>query len=520
MKKTLLFCFLAFFGLTQASFAAAEFKGASLEQSNMGMPAVPYKVLLSQQNARVFAQSNVRLLEAHGQKVFELPIPKNATDITLTLPMVNGKSQGTIRAFSTELAAPFKPMGTQEKLRITLESRADSLSGSIAALISKNNAIYNPIVEMPAQEAVAAMEKVLPELAMIETRLASTRRELQNIKNLISQLSDKTPMSKKLVVVVDSPLADKAPLHVMYSYTLNGSSWTPMYTISANSAQNTINVQLIAKITQNSDMDWNNTQIELSTAAGNAQSPAPIRPWVISERPERQARNAEVMMMASPTAMNKATSDGIAFAENSALANWSIQKSLTIPEGETNVILHEQQASIALERVARPSSYSRNGKSAQVWLSAEFDFKNTFFPQGEADYLLDGVSVGQGVFAPTSKKTTLFFGADPLVNVEIAKNIRKSGQDGIIQKEQTYTWNWTYTVQNQRSKEVAVRIEEPQTQLGNEKMSVSYTDKPQAKKGPDNTFIWTLKVPAKGSQKLERTITVKAPKDMKVFLDR
>ncbi len=523
MNKIYIFLTCALLCCTSLSFAAEKkestFPGASVEESMVGIPAVPYKVILTQHNARVFAQSKLRLLEAHGQKVFELPLPKGASDVKLSLPLVNGKSQGSIRAFSLEPANPFKPMGTLEKLRVTFESKADSLSGSIATLIAQYNAIYDPISKLPPQEAKASMEKVLPDLALLQTRLEAARRELKHVQSRVRLLEDKTPMSQKMVVVVDSPLVHKAVLHVMYSYTLNDSKWTPSYTISANAADNSIDVQLMGKIVQNSDMDWNNTRIELSLAAGNDQAPAPLRPWIISEQNPQMRSRSNAMEMAMP--MLAKAEGGVSLQENTALANYVIEKKLTIPEGETFVALHEQRFNLPLERVARPSAYGRQGgQDGRVWLSAKVDLKNAFLPQGQADYFLDGVNVGQGVFTPEGQSANLFFGADTLVSVDIVKNVRKSGQDGIIQKEQTWTWNWTYTVYNQRKMPVKVRIEEPEIQLGNDKMSVTYVDKPKAQKGAAHTLFWDINVPAKGSQKVERSVTVKAPKDMKVFLDR
>ncbi len=518
----LLGCFFNLHPLTTAN-AAEKFQGADVNESSFGIPAVPYRVVLSQNNARIFAQSKVHLLEAHGQKVFELPLPKDATAIELTLPKVNGESQGTIVSYSAEVADPFRPMGTLEKLRITFESKADSLSGSIAALIAKNNAIYDPIVKLPPDEARAAMEKALPDLALIETRLQSAKRELQHIKNRMAMLKDKTPLSKKLVVVIDSELKDKTELHVMYAYTLEDSKWTPMYSISANSEKNTIDVQLRAHIKQNSDMDWNNTRIELSTAAGDVQSPGELRSWVIAERNNMQRDSApNVMMMSSPGNLRaKSSNESFSFQQNTALASWVLQKNITIAEGETTLILHEQHIKRELERIARPSNYGpRGAEDGRVWLSAEVDFKNAFLPQGKADYFLDGVAVGQNMLTPESTGTTLFFGADPLVNVDIAKTVRKSGQDGIIQREQTWVWKWTFTVYNQRKTSVKVRIEEPETQAAHEKIRVLYADSPRATKGPDNTLVWNVSVPADGKQKVERSITVKAPKDMNIFLDR
>ncbi len=479
------------------------------QRNTLGIPSVPHKVILNYENTRAFAKSNLKIIDHHGRKALVLPLPKQASNIQLTLPDNNG----TLLAWQTEKAMPYKPQGFMEKQRITYESMAHSLAGALTSLHAQYDALLDPIAKLPPLEAAQAMKKAQPTFALIGTRMQSAQNELDLANARAALFKDGIPLSQQLVIGIDTDLAVGQTILLDYSYTLEGSFWRPTYVIDANSTTNTINFKLMAQITQNSDLDWNNTDIQLSTARGNGQNPPPVQPWIVSEQDERIMYSAEAprAMMAKSQMADNAMAGG--FADDSTLAVWTLKKNVPVPEGNTTFILEEQNLNTALERMARPSSYSGGGK---VWLTASYDLKGKFLPMGNISYLLDGVPVGEGVFETKKDVMSLYFGVDPLVSIDIKKDIRKSDVEGLISKEKIWNYGWTYTVINKRPQELVVRIEEPQTQLSHKDMSVSYQDKPAATKGPDETFIWDIKVPAKGQSVLTRAITVKAPKEMSV----
>ncbi len=484
-------------------------KVSGLPQDNvLGIPSVPYKVIVNYNNTRAFASSKLKIIDHHGRKVLVLPLPKQASNVQLALP----DGRATLVAWQTEKAMPYKPQGFMEKQRITYESMAHSLGGALTSLHAQYDALLEPIAKLPPQEAAEAMKKAQPTLALIGTRMHSAQRELDMANARAELFKDGIPLSQQLVIGIDTDLAIGQLVRVEYSYTLAGSFWRPTYIIDANSSANTINFKLMAQITQNSDLDWDNTEIQLSTASGTDQNPPSVQPWVVRERAEMAMYSAE-----APRAMvaKRGLADNAigSFVDDSTLAVWTLKKNMPVPEGETTFILEEQNLNTPLERMARPSSYGGGNK---VWLSAAYDLKGKFMPAGDISYLLDGVPVGQGIFETKKDSMSLYFGVDPLVSVEIKKDIRKSDVEGLISKENTWNYNWTYTVVNKRPQELNVRIEEPQTQLSHKTMSVIYKDSLPATKGPDETFIWKLEVPAKGQSVLTRAITIKAPKDMPV----
>ncbi len=474
-------------------------------------PATPYKVVLNQQNARAFAQSTVRIEDLSGQKTLYITLPKNASDVQLHIP----DGDASLMAWQVFTDLPFAAQSAQEIARQQRQNSLDTLEGTLSALYAHYNSLYEPVLLLTPAEAKSAMEAVLPELSRIATKIEQVKREKELLQQSLSAMKGATKASQKLAVTIDSKKAVGSEIRLAYSYTLNDSKWTPVYTVNANSEANTINFKLMAHITQQSDLDWNATEIEFSTSDGNEQSPPPVNPWIVRKRGEEQVMMSRAAYdgyaeMAAP-AMKSSNAIGDFNGENT-LTTWTLAKKISLPAGETTLILQEETLKAPLQRIARPSAY--NG--TKVWLSAKHKLISPFLPVGQTTYLLDNIPVGEGFFAIKNEEMQFFFGVDPLVSVDVKKDIRKSAEDGIISKDNVWTWGWTYTVLNKRNQAVQVRLEEPETQLSDKAMSVTYKDSPAATKEAEHLFIWNLTIPAQGQSVVKRSVTVKAPKDMPV----
>ncbi len=474
--------------------------------------AVPYKVVLNQSNARAFAQNSVNIVDMAGQKTLFLALPANATQVQLHFP----DGDASLVAWQEQQGLPLTTHSAHEAERLQTEKMLASLQATLNGLHAQYNALYEPALLLKPAEAQAAMAKALPQLNKLSLRIEEVNKEMELTKNHLASLGKAVQASKKLTIAIESKKAIGSALRLTYSYTLNDSQWQPMYTISADSKANTVNFKLMARITQKSAMDWNNTEVEFSTMQGNEQAPPAVQPWVVS-KVEKQARTynmpANGMMLSKSASMDESMG---AFNPDSAVATWTLNKKIRIPQGQTTLVLQEETLKAPLERIARPSGY--NG--TKVWLSAKHALISPFLPMGQATYLLDNVPVGESPLVVKDEQMQFFFGVDPLVYVDVKKALRKSDEDGIINKERIFTWNWTYTVINKRAQAVQVRLEEPETQLSDKAMTVQYTDQPTASKGPNETLVWDITVPAKGQSVVKRSVTVKAPKDMPIYPGR
>ncbi len=481
-----------------------------------GIPSLPYRAIMNQQNTQVYAECMAKVVMAiEKEKVLELPFPKHAENIQIFLPKHKGKDQGQVLSWIIEKGMPYKPQGSVEKTRITYESMHDALAGSLAILHAQRDALVDELKKKSNVLDPKFTGKLNPNLALIGTRISSAERELAFAKQRAEQYKDGIPQRQQLVVRINTPVAVGEEVFVAYTYTLPNSFWKPVYIIDANSKTNTVDVQLLAQVEQNSDLDWFKVQLELTTAQGNDRDPQPIYPWIVrqsqGEAMYAKSRMAPQAMMAG----NMANDSMPSFSQDSAMARWTIDSFPKLVEGKTMIKLNQETWNTALQRIARPTSSAN-----KVWLSAKQNINSSFYPAGEATFLLDGVVTGQGIFEPKNNEAQLFFGVDPLVTVETKDKQRKSAEKGLIDKDQTWTWTWNYSIENKRNTPVTVRIEEPQTQVEDAKMSITYNDVPKPEQGPEKTFIWTVDAKAESTSIIKRSITLKAPKDMKINLGR
>ncbi len=507
-------------GIAQAAEAGLQVQAGVKNKEGFSnyIPAMPHTVVLNQQNAHVFAKTSLPIIVAHGRKVVVLPLPKGARDVELSL--AKNVKQSKLLSWVTEYTVPFAPQGSLEKQRVTFESMHDSLQGALTTLRAEEAFILHKLEEAKEESSDKIFAELRPRLALVGTRISSAQREISYAAKRAEALKDAYPHGKQLVIHVDTPLKKDEKLALEYSYVLDGAYWRPKYSINANTATNTIDVSLKAEIVQNSDLDWENIRLELSTAAGDAQSPMPLRPWIVSKEQREarayggMARDGIVMSMSAENSM-AAKRSAPSFDDGSTIAHWLIEKTPKIPEGNTTVLLTNYTWKSPLERVTRPAQ-----DNGIVWISAKHKLDGNFLPMGEAVYKLDGMTVGKDVLSPVGDTLQMYFGADPLVRVETKRDTRKSGEEGIINKQQHYNFGWVYTLYNKRSSAVTVKLEEPMTELEDAAMSVTYEDTPKPEQGPDKTFIWKLSVPAKGEAKVDRKVTITAPADMRIWLGR
>ena len=86
-------------------------------------------------------------------------------------------------------------------------------------------------------------------------------------------------------------------------------------------------------------------------------------------------------------------------------------------------------------------------------------------------------------------------------------------------KRQTRDWKWTIEVTNSHTQPVAVRVEDPEPQIGDSAIEVKVVAKP-APVVKDHVNMWNLTVPASGKSVIDYTVEASAPEDMRLIYGR
>ena len=105
------------------------------------------------------------------------------------------------------------------------------------------------------------------------------------------------------------------------------------------------------------------------------------------------------------------------------------------------------------------------------------------------------------------------------VTVDMKQDLRQSGSKGFVGKRQTRDWKWTIEVTNSHTQPVAVRVEDPEPQIGDSAIEVKVVAKP-APVVKDHVNTWNLTVPASGKSVIDYTVEASAPEDMRLIYGR
>ena len=222
----------------------------------------------------------------------------------------------------------------------------------------------------------------------------------------------------------------------------------------------------------------------------------------------------QAAMDAAPNMMMKAAPP-VDVREMATFAAWDLG-ARTVPAGRPVLFeLARGDWKASFVRLARPGY---GGKAA--WLMAEVRLPEAVdWPHGPAQYSVDGLPVGAGTFALSGDHEDMFFGRDSRVTVDMKQDLRQSGSKGFVGKRQTRDWKWTIEVTNSHTQPVAVRVEDPEPQIGDSAIEVKVVAKP-APVVKDHVNTWNLTVPASGKSVIDYTVEASAPEDMRLIYGR
>ena len=475
----------------------------------------PEEVLLTPRHARVLVTAKANVSREGDVPVCAILLPNEAQDFALSPA---NPDEAPLSWHMERVALPAAMDSALALRRAAVVERMDALNGQIRAtqtLIDLWSTIPTEPLDTDEIDARATeLAKRLPEATL------TLARQEHALKALEAELADLPESPQTAQRVVLRLREGQQALTLRYAYTLPRCGWQPIYSIDATA--NGIRLRMDANITQYSGTDWKNTRLTLLTRADTPREPQQLRPWYIRElkhspralQRDRAAEPAAEMALAKPMPMAAAAP---VYTESETQASWTLAQA-NLPEGVTRLAVLHEMWNDPVQRIARPAQ--RSGLTSQdnspVWINAKHIFTGTPLPAGQAEYFLDGSVVGSGPFTPKGDAVTLFFGADPLLSVQAAKDTRVTGTSGIINKRQTYTWGWRYTVTNQRATPMAVRIEEAAPQVTDTAMTCSITSEPPAKRGEDHTVYWDVTVPARGKTEVRYAVSATAPQDMQL----
>lgn len=305
------------------------------------------------------------------------------------------------------------------------------------------------------------------------------------------------------------------------SYLLGNASWRPQYDLRIDSEESMLNISYLGIIQQNTGEDWNNVQIQLSTARPAVQGTPPVLyAWHLYKRENEDYDMMPAMKSSMPKGggeslamldkmMEEATIPMATARSGASSVVFDITGTVTVKNGEANI-----RTTILLKPLTCQFNY-RIFPAASPYAFLSVLFKNdTDFPflEGPANIFTDGnftskTNLGQII---PGEETDLSLGIDEGIIVKHLHLKTYEKKEGVFQKRKKLIDESKTTIHNTKKGTFTFTVKEAVPLSMNQDIHVELLQ-PGAKEtyehSRDEEGILTRKVILKGGEKAELYLT-------------
>ncbi|WP_144821819.1 DUF4139 domain-containing protein [Marinobacter piscensis] len=313
---------------------------------------------------------------------------------------------------------------------------------------------------------------------MAQTLRESTRGALTEIRNIREQMADDQALKDRLereltaakqkaratkTVQVRYQASEGGQLQVHLKFQTPEARWFSEYTARLNTdpenpASGNVALEHIAVVEQSSGLDWENIELQLSTASARSGTEIPpVNAWIVSpEQPQAYRAKAS-----APAADSESASlmGNVATVEQQSIfaQQYRLHQATDIPSGASaqrlTVSTHQVPVNVATWTVPVMDT------AGYVQATGLFETGMTL-PSGRVTLFRDGQSVGENRLPSLAdgEELTLGFGVDQGVRVEVINELERSGEEGIWKSENVQRRQNRFEVTNHHKQAVQVRI--------------------------------------------------------------
>jgi uncharacterized protein (TIGR02231 family) len=491
--------------------------------------AAPYQAILYPEGATIFEQQEI----SPGSSRVKFNLPQVAQPESLRVALEAGNEAVRITAIEYQSVHPEQPSFKKLRDKITkfqaqISEAEDIIQADKLALSywQKQEAI--PVVnDLASAKALSELirsesQTLLRSISQTNSAKTKVQEQLSEAQRLLLEQSGNVNRVWQVELQLSAPLTHVTEL--FYDYRIHQAGWKSSYSLNAVPQENRIEWNWQAEIEQTSGANWNNIEVKLATSEPTfTLTPPDNHPWIINEQQPVHYRGtakalARVQMVADEVEMEAPEPSALPQRTEGQLFDIYDLGQLTIASGiPSRVQIRTGHWPAEFSYLTRPL------QSPQAFLTANLSFDEAFLPlpSGTASIQIEGVHVGQRPFALNEKQDlSIGFGSDPSIKVTV-DTAHIAGSTGLIAKKETYNWNWTVSLTNNKSIPVDLRIEDSYPHITHDDIDIEelFTP-PLPDKGEDGLLSWELELAPGAQQVLNYGYRVSHPQNMDVSLGR
>jgi uncharacterized protein (TIGR02231 family) len=533
-----------------------------------------FNALIAQNTKEAESQITQVVVYLQGAQVTRLAsveLPKGRTDVVLkglSAKMRSNSIQVSVAEGITILSVNHSidylvQQPTEQRILRLIQSR-DALNDSLL-LLRNTQTVYTRERDMIlANQNIGGSEKGvdieqlikastffrerLMEIEALNFALTHQMKEMQQRLNTLSQQlnelnAQKNRPTSTVKVSLSATRAMKAPVQI--SYNLYQASWEPGYDIRVSDTDHPLNLIYKAKVYQDTDEDWNNVKLTLSTGNPTVSNYKPeLHPWHIDILPPppppakvagilnivendveldeelliedaETSKRLKTRTLKAPGALRK---EYVNIEQQQTSTAYNIEIPYTIPANNQgyDVSMLERQLPAQYRYAAVPKL------SPHIFLMAQItDQVPSDLLPGEVNLYYQQTYQGKTYFDPLTAQDTLSLsiGREPgiIIKRELLKDLASRNFLGSTQKE---TRAWEITVRNTKKTDALVILEDQYPVSNTSDLKVSLDESSGAQVNETTGALnWRLNLKPGETQKVKFIYSVKFPKGKTVRLE-
>jgi uncharacterized protein (TIGR02231 family) len=368
-----------------------------------------------------------------------------------------------------------------------LNDESDALNTEKKMLLSnisiggQNNGVSIADLKLASDFYRTRVSEINAKLTKINDQRNKWGLSTQRIQNQMNELNAVTNYSRsEISILLSTDVAITTDIEL--KYIVNDAGWSPSYDIKATDTDAPVKLEYRAKVFNNTDIDWNNIKIKLSTADPNLSVTKPsLNPWYLSfqtyaynkQRVLKNEGYLNVLSESDAPSMNKEYGDlgGEGVLQDQTVivsgdfseaivpelsAEFDIKKTYSIPSDDKPYLVDISEHEL-------PASYSHFAVTKldrDVFLIAKITgWEDLNLIEGPANVYYAGTYLGQSFIDTRNVKDTLdlSLGRDSKVIVTRTKMTNFSSTQFIgLKRKETLTYQ--LIAKNNRKSDINIQI--------------------------------------------------------------
>ena len=423
---------------------------------------------------------------------------------------------------------------------ITQKSEMIKVHKEEESMILANKAIGGQQTGVSIAQLREAADFFRTRLADIKNRVIGLNEEIRvlnesqtRIQNQLNQYhADLNKPQGEVSFTVSSPEAVQSKMEL--SYNVRNAGWVPMYDIRVKDVNNPVNLTMKARVYQNSNEDWNNVKLQLSTGNLRQSGVIPVlMPWYLSFNTPQVVRGIgyvnqmESQKLAKSEAPMAASDDSYAGAKpayqfttvtvSQTTIEYTIALPYSIPSGGEQKVVEVRN----FELPAVYEYYCVPKLDKDAFLKARVTGWGDYnLMAGEINLFFEGIYVGKSQLNPRATEDTLDISLGRDKSIIVTRIMMKEFTSrNIIGTNKKETYAWEISVRNNKKIPITIQIDD---QFPISKVKEIEVNNDETSGADFNTetgkLTWRMKINSGSTEKRRLMFTVKYPKNQNVYI--